>query len=477
MLANPLPFLPRPSLDEYCSDRFRSFLRRIEQETMPTKNKKNLTTDQVNAAVAMLLDESSIVNGERRLAPGALQKVQTEFKIHKRQVSRIWARARKNREAKGTYVLSPSKKGKSGRPLLYDREEIAEALEKIDVEKRGTVRDIADGLGLSRHTAHSIIGEGHIKAHSASIKPILTPEQELTRMMYSAERLVRCSDDTYRFFDAHDEIHLDEKWFFICPQTRKVYLSDKEVKEGRIPQQKAKSKRFMIKVMFLCAVARPRFNANGECIFDGKIGLWPLVEQVEAKINSCNRPAGTLETKSVSVTKELYREYVCEKVIPSAIAKWPRGHAPVTHVGLQHDNPNTHFKAHDPIFMEAAESNARIKFHIREQPANSPDTNVLDLGFFRSLQTRAWKMKRAKNIDGLIACVREAWENYPPEKLNRIWLTHMAVCNIILEHHGKNDFDVPHQGKDKVEKRGELLSHRVWASDRAIQIAREVVDF
>lgn len=26
--------------------------------------------------------------------------------------------------------------------------------------------------------------------------------------------------------------------------------------------------------MFLCAVARPRFNEHGYCTFDGKIGVW-----------------------------------------------------------------------------------------------------------------------------------------------------------------------------------------------------------
>jgi hypothetical protein len=46
--------------------------------------------------------------------------------------------------------------------------------------------------------------------------------------------------------------------------------------------------------MFLAAVARPRFDANGNVIFDGKLGIWPFTYQEAAKRNSKNREAGTM---------------------------------------------------------------------------------------------------------------------------------------------------------------------------------------
>jgi hypothetical protein len=60
--------------------------------------------------------------------------------------------------------------------------------------------------------------------------------------------------------------------------------------------------------MFLAAVARPRFNAAGECTFDGKIGMWPFAELQPAKRSSVNRPRGTMEWKQLSVTMERYRD-------------------------------------------------------------------------------------------------------------------------------------------------------------------------
>ncbi|KAI9110251.1 hypothetical protein K1719_018693 [Acacia pycnantha] len=66
--------------------------------------------------------------------------------------------------------------------------------------------------------------------------------------------------------------------------------------------------------MFLVAVARPRFDSDGNETFSGKIGVFPLVTQEPAKRKSVNRPVGTLVTKPiVSVTKDV-AEYRGEHV-------------------------------------------------------------------------------------------------------------------------------------------------------------------
>jgi hypothetical protein len=49
--------------------------------------------------------------------------------------------------------------------------------------------------------------------------------------------------------------------------------------------------------MFLAAVARPRYDPEGECTFDGKIGMFPFVKRVAAKRTSKNCEKGTIETK------------------------------------------------------------------------------------------------------------------------------------------------------------------------------------
>jgi hypothetical protein len=49
----------------------------------------------------------------------------------------------------------------------------------------------------------------------------------------------------------------------------------------------------MIKVMFLATIACPRYDPEGECTFDGKIGTFPFIEKVAAKRTSKNREKGT----------------------------------------------------------------------------------------------------------------------------------------------------------------------------------------
>jgi hypothetical protein len=41
--------------------------------------------------------------------------------------------------------------------------------------------------------------------------------------------------------------------------------------------------------MFISAMARARYDADGNCIFDGKIGVWAYVEWVQAQKKSANR--------------------------------------------------------------------------------------------------------------------------------------------------------------------------------------------
>ena len=58
-----------------------------------------------------------------------------------------------------------------------------------------------------------------------------------------------------------------------------MYLAPDE----EMPEQNAQNRDHLMKVMFMCAVASPRYNATGNWTFDGKIGMWPFVEQSVAQ--------------------------------------------------------------------------------------------------------------------------------------------------------------------------------------------------
>ena len=100
-----------------------------------------------------------------------------------------------------------------------------------------------------------------------------------------------------------NEIHVDEKWFFLTEKQQKIYLTEGET-QG--PERHTKHKNHITKVMFLTAVAKPRFDEAGNCTFDGKIGMWPFVKRVAAQRTSNNRVRGTMETKAINVDYEVY---------------------------------------------------------------------------------------------------------------------------------------------------------------------------
>lgn len=61
------------------------------------------------------------------------------------------------------------------------------------------------------------------------------------------------------FKDMYDTTHIDEKWFYITKKKETYYLLPDEEE----PLCTCKSKNFIPKIMFLIAVARPRFDDEG----------------------------------------------------------------------------------------------------------------------------------------------------------------------------------------------------------------------
>ena len=205
-----------------------------------------------------------------------------------------------------------------------------------------------------------------------------------------------------RFNNMHDVVHIDEKWFYMNQNTRQYYLGSNEDK----PERKVKSKRFGIKVMFLAAVARPRWDTNRNLWFDGKIGMWPFTEVVPAQRCSANRPAGALITKLINISNVGYRRFLIDKLLP-AIKATCLANSTIC-IRIQQDNAHPHIGPTDVEFTAAAE---RLELNTRLvcQPPNSPDLNVLDLSFFTSIQALQYE-EAPSNIDELIDVVQSSFD-------------------------------------------------------------------
>ena len=90
-----------------------------------------------------------------------------------------------------------------------------------------------------------------------------------------------------------------------------------------------------------------------------------------------------------------------------------------------------------------------INVELYTQAANSPDVNLLDLGFFQAIQS--FNDAVPKNKEQLIQSVHEAYKNYPQKRLNHTWLTLESVFNQIILCSGDNNYNIEHLLKEKLE--------------------------
>ena len=211
--------------------------------------------------------------------------------------------------------------------------------------------------------------------------------------------------------------------------------------------------------------------------WDGLFGIWPFTEEVAAQRGSVNRPAGTIETKNVTVTKAVYKDFMINKVLPAIKAKWPIQHNPVINIKIQQDGAKTHHKENDADWMAAATSEEGAhtwNFKLVTQSANSPDTNICDLSFFRTLQSDQWNEGYATTTEELVEQVENAFQRFDPKMLNRSFVTLQSCYDEILKCHGNNTYKIPHMNKARLEREG-ILPQELPASPGALAAVADMV--
>ena len=207
----------------------------------------------------------------------------------------------------------------------------------MPLRKRQTQQKLATSMGVLKTTVQRWIVASTIRVHSNLLKPILTEENKLARLLMANH--FRDPQDPSKYQDMHDHIHLDEKWFFLT-QEKEHYLL---VSGEKNPKRCIKHKSHITKVLFLCAVARLRFNMSVNSWWDGKLGIWPIGDWEPAKQRSKNRPKKMLVWKNKMVTKDVYRDLLINKLIPAILDKWSRRDRMSRTIYIQQDGAKTIF--------------------------------------------------------------------------------------------------------------------------------------
>lgn len=375
---------------------------------------------------------------------GARERLAHDFGVHRTTVSRLWKRACQSflENPDEPLNVDSRKKRQCGRKKVFDRQNLVHAAKTSNLLLRQSMSALAGRIGCSKATVYRLIKDEKIfRPHSSTLKPTIDEENKLSRLFFVSEQI---DPITNKFMDQYNRVHVDEKWFFLTKKNARYYLAHDEA----TPHRHIRSKNHITKVMFLCAVARPRGN------FDGKLGIWPFAVLTPAACSSRNRPRGALEWKGYNVDKDAYKRMIIDKVVPAIKERWPAKSRNLP-IKIQHDNAKPHLGlGEDPEFVAAATENG-WNISIYAQPPNSPDTNVLDLGFFNGIQALQHTMP-SSNTGDLIAAVQTAFQNYEPQKLNNSFLTMFQCFNKIAIHNGNINYAIPHMGKATLINNGEL---------------------
>lgn len=115
---------------------------------------------------------------------------------------------------------------------------------------------------------------------------------------------------------------------------------------------------------------------------------------------------------------------------------------------IQQDNAKPHIHPSDVEFQKASMTNG-FDIRLACQPPNSPDMNVLDLGFFRAIQSLQYQ-EAPTTIDELVSAVEKSFDELPSHDLNCIFLSLQACMIEVMKVNGGNDYKLPHIKKSQL---------------------------
>ena len=119
--------------------------------------------------------------------------------------------------------LSPRKN--SRRSPIYPKEFIQEGVKNVLLQKRCTQRILVTLMGVSKTTVRCWIVASTIHVHCNSLKPVLTEENKVARLLMVLH--FRDPLDLMKYCDMHDWIHLMRSGSFSLGRRRDIFFSQR----------------------------------------------------------------------------------------------------------------------------------------------------------------------------------------------------------------------------------------------------------
>ena len=114
---------------------------------------------------------------------------------------------------------------------------------------------------------------------------------------------------------------------------------------------------------------------------------------------------------------------------------------------FQDDNAAPHTRSWSKLGLDAAAKQAGIRRG--DQPARSPDLNVLDLMVWRVLEAGVHR-RRPGTLTELWDAIKASWEeDLTEDKIEMAYRLLTPVMTLINDHNGGSNFKLPHTGLRK----------------------------
>ena len=391
----------------------------------PAKKKKRtfLSKDEQALLIVKYLKLPKAKKGRGKDA-AALDRLCREYDVCSNYPARLV------KELEETEVL-PDRDGVGGAPERITEEEEVLLISTLESHAYDlTYRQIETLTGISASTVWRYVKESAgWKEVRKGTRPLLSDANVTGRREWGEKH----KTDEWEL-----QIDLDEKIFTAYSATGTLKLPPGHDK----PKTQLKSKRNVPKVMMLTGIGKPSRKHK----FDGKVGIWEIGEVRPAKRGDSRTGLmkGDPVFDSANLDGEKWIGLLVDKVIPAIREKLPKAST----VKIQFDNAPGHVtgRAVDER-LQRAMNKAKPKIVIVLQIPQSPCTNLCDLGFFRSIDSRLPKLRSFK-LPEFIQQIKGAYQDYPPEKIASLVEMKRRVVQCLIKYKGTNDFKLPH-GKKK----------------------------
>lgn len=328
------------------------------------------------------------------------------FNINKNYVKNL----RDNYFERGTIA----RKEGSGRPYVDNYEERVEAVTNAIRKRRSSsICDISKDTEIPTTSVQRIIKNEQFRLVPRRTCPLLTVDQKNKRLKWC--RLYRYNKwDTY--------VDIDEKWF-------ELYSFNHERYRENSPRTKLSviSKANIPKIMVITAVAKP----NSENNFNGLIGIWRIQTDHEAQRSSKNHTKGDVYKVDCTMTSAIFYELMYNEVMPIVSNKmnWCKN------VFIQMDNARPHVGKNNVQKLNDFGDSLIPTVTVTNQPTQSPDLNINDIGLFHSLNKRIQK-SMCNNLDALWTVLQDEFWATEEKILTSLFSTKSRTIQQIIDSRG-----------------------------------------